>query len=224
MDYRVLLEEYFAAHPDIIKRDKTRTTAVIDILIEQQIERPTENDYETKVIPEIMKKYPRVKSKDTAGGYITCARKFFTWVSKKGDKTMDIPLGIETKSEGKSVMSGVTEPSTDKLTENEDTEDIDMAKSKNTSNIGAMTGSKDILNIEGSTDGKDTQKKTGKNGKEQISIYVDSDIYAEFKEFAKYKKESISDILSTAMRNIVEKNREKLQRIRQAIESENLEI
>ena len=219
MSFEGLLEEYFAANPGMIERDRTRTTAVIEILTEKNVEQPSEHDYKTIVIPEIMKKYPRVKSEDTAGGYVTCARKFLKWVSTKGDKTMDlIPIETETKNEGKSAIleqevqytAGVTESIMP--TDNEATADTDMAKSE------------DTLNSEDTIKSKDTPKRTGKNGKEQISLYVDSCIYAKLKEIAQYKKMTVSEILCTAMKGIVDRNYEKVQRIQQYIESEKLEI
>ena len=62
------------------------------------------------------------------------------------------------------------------------------------------------------------------NKREQISLYVDSDTYAKLKDIAKYKKMNVSEIICKAMKSIVDRNYEKLKRIQQYIESENIEI
>ena len=142
-----------------------------------------------------------MQSEDTAGGYVTCARKFFKWLSKKGTNTMNIPI--------------LTEP-TDKSSENEETTAADMATVNETENEAVQETPK--------AKGRPKKSETEKSNREQISLYVDKDIYSKLKEIAIFKNMTVSDILCISMRNIVEKNYEKIQRIRQAIESENLEI
>ena len=216
MSFNELLEQYVSEHAD--KERYIRMVA--GIFIERGIKQPTENDYKEYLKTSLQER--GVKGKSSYYSYRSAGIEFYEWLSKKGDKTMDIPLEAETKSEGMSAISEIpafeSETAMDKSIENEAvieseaTADTDMAKSK------------DSPNSEDTIKSKDTPRRTGKNGKEQISLYVDSGIYAKLKEIAQYKKMTVSDILCTAMKNIVDKNFEKIQRIRQVIESENLEI
>ena len=216
MSFEELLEEYISGHSD--KERYIRTVA--GIFIERGIKQPTENDYKEYLKVGLQEK--GIKGETAYYRYKNAGKDFYEWLSTKGDKTMDIPLETETKTEGMSAVSEITsvesETATDKSTENEP-----VIESEATSDTD-MANSKDTLNSEDTIKSKNASRKTGKNGKEQISLYVDSGIYAKLKEIAQYKKMTVSDILCTAMKNIVDKNFEKIQRIRQAIESENLEI
>lgn len=216
MDYDRLLEKYFAAYPDIKQRDRTRTIAVIKILKEHNIEQPTENDYQQKVKPEVMK-LPRVESENTADGYITCARKFFKWLSKTGDKTMDL---MQTENE-KEVKSGIS--AADMATKENDSTVVECesqpvqaeAEPESMSNEAHEVPLPEQPELQAEPAKAVSQRgrkpKPENENRVQISAYLNRAVYEGVKALSDASNQTISDIVAKAIEAFYEENREMIE-------------
>lgn len=229
MDIEALLEQYVSENAD--KEKYVRT--VVCAFSERGIEQPTETDYK-----ETLKGYLQEKcitGKSSYYNYRSAGKDFYAWI---GDKIMDTELESEVTDV---TATRETEPP---KTENESVQaDFDMKQKSDTSEVlqnktetdtGKSEPEKDPdkaskkeqnITVQASTKrGRKTKAENEKSKREQISLYVDSDIYAKLKDIAQFKKMNVSDILCIAMKDIVDRNYEKIQRIQQYIESENIEI
>lgn len=221
MDYKALVAEFMKDTKETDSRVAGRLERILERLPEKYYSNLCEVNSETVIKP-ILQALPRVKTEKTAEGYLTAWNKLNKWLSKKGDKTMDLippenkvaddtDVDMKQKSDTSEVLQNKTETDTGK---SEPEKDTDKA-SKKEQNITVQASTKR---------GRKPKTENEKSKREQISLYVDSDIYAKLKDIAQFKKMNVSDILCIAMKDIVDRNYEKIQRIQQYIESENIEI
>ena len=221
MDYERLIADFMKDTKETDSRVAGRLERILEKLPEKYYSNLCAVNSETVIKP-IIQALPRVKTEKTAEGYLTAWNKLNKWLSKKGDKTMDLippenkvaadtDVDMKQKSDMSEVLQNKTETDTGK---SEPEKDPDKA-SKKEQNITVQASTKR---------GRKTKAENEKGKREQISLYVDSDIYAKLKDIAQFKKMNVSDILCIAMKDIVDRNYEKIQRIQQYIESENIEI
>ena len=221
MDYERLIADFMKDTKETDSRVAGRLERILEKLPEKYYSNLCAVNSETVIKP-IIQALPRVKTEKTAEGYLTAWNKLNKWLSKKGDKTMDLippenkvaadtDVDMKQKSDMSEVLQNKTETDTGK---SEPEKDPDKA-SKKEQNITVQASTKR---------GRKPKAENEKSKREQISLYVDSDIYAKLKDIAQFKKMNVSDILCIAMKDIVDRNYEKIQRIQQYIESENIEI
>ncbi len=216
MDYKALVAEFMKDTKETDSRVAGRLERILEKLPEKYYSNLCEVNSETVIKPIILT-LPRVKTGKTAEGYLTAWNKLNKWLSKKGDKTMDL---IPTKQESETPEPLENEPTNGLVQAKTDT-----GKSEPEKDSDKASKKEQNITVQASTKrGRKTKAENEKSKREQISLYVDSDIYAKLKDIAQFKKMNVSDILCTAMKDIVDRNYEKIQRIQQYIESENIEI
>ena len=221
-----MLEQFFASRPAMIERDRNHIRKCIEILRDKHISMPVLLDYENirdkVLIPEIMK-LPRVRTEKTAEGYMTSFNKYNLWLieQQKGVKQMPSPLENEESKTGMATEETVSEVSSVSDSENieaiSDTRDI--KESENVSDINdtqaveksehteSMKATKNSENV---SDTPDTKKTNKKGNREQISLYIDRDIYTSLKRIAKIEDTTITEIIGKLLAVFVKKNIEVL--------------
>lgn len=233
MDYERLIADFMKDTKETDSRVAGRLERILEKLPEKYYSNLCAVNSETVIKP-IIQALPRVKTEKTAEGYLTAWNKLNKWLSKKGDKTMDlIPTENKVADESVQADSGVDmkqENDTSEVLQNGATNgleqaEMDTGKSEPEKDSDKASKKEQNITVQASTKrGRKTKAENEKSKREQISLYVDSDIYAKLKDIAQFKKINVSDILCIAMKDIVDRNYEKIQRIQQYIESENIEI
>ena len=227
-----MLEKFFASNPAMIERDRNHIRKCIKILRDKQISMPVVSNYETVkdkvLVPEIMK-LPRIHKEKTAEGYITSFNKYNDWLieqqCQKGEYTM--PLEYEEHAENNSGMA--TEETASEVSTVSDSENIeaisdtiDTKESENVSDINdiqavdksenteSMKATENIKDSENVSDIPDTKKASKKGNREQISLYIDRDIYMSLKRISKIEDTTITEIIGKLLAVFVKKNIEVL--------------
>ena len=89
MDYERLIADFMKDTKETDSRVAGRLERILEKLPEKYYSNLCAVNSETVIKP-IIQALPRVKTEKTAEGYLTAWNKLNKWLSKKGDKTMDL--------------------------------------------------------------------------------------------------------------------------------------
>lgn len=213
-DIEALLNEYVLKYPD--KERWVRT--VVGIFVKRGIKQPTETDY--KDILKAGLKEKGIKGKSSFYNYRSAGKDFYEWLLQKGDK----PMENEESNAGMATEETVSEVSTvsgsesiETISDTEDTKESenvsdinDTQAIENSDNIESMKATENIKDSENVSYTRDTKKATKKGNREQISLYIDRDIYTSLKRIAKIEDTTITEIIGKLLAVFVKKNIEVL--------------